>query len=638
MSNLKKTNPSGTKKLVCGFGENGDKKAENTSFNNLNVEYKNVDGFMLLDNSKRDEDDLGTIHIDKCFCTDCKKAFDINKDMQGIDATYNDECGREHRNDNTSYVHNLWNDDMRDIECPDCHKTIETFAFIDKNQDTKDWTLPNAAKSRRIYEYRDNDGKLTRFDDNLILAQTTVYESGECDTKLSKYSQITDLEDRSIKYKQVDLLPESTPKTVAVTLENDPFVYNDRDKTAEFHDLSKRNALIDDHSYDRPDIKNTQINNVCDMSNERFTGELRSNHHYYLFENKSLDYGQLHEGLRLSQWQQLGTYMQDVKAKLLEEQFDNFDSATNCVYLENKFASSERSSSTDHELKSMYMYMMTMYPAATEYAANTAYEKIENYERTQAEKAANDPTYHARTLDDYDKSMIWRNQMKHTASQLCAVDDDLLETIRNSKDAADMKEQLKAAYLSDTSSKKAIQDFDTNPIGVANTVYTLNRFGVNDEDSVNRVLDNVDYITDHGYYAEHDGVQSGTIYPIQCGDESEFIRKYIDEYGSDIITDIYTDNDTFAAFKESAEEYKQAKELDHSNAVARPDAVRNMHDKLLSSEQEVQDHADEYNSIHDTLIKEEIKNRNEMRENALDDICGPTTEQTTDPYDINPNA
>lgn len=211
--------------------------------------------------------------------------------------------------------------------------------------------------------------------------------------------------------------------------------------------------------------------------------------------------------------------------------------------------------------------------------------------------------------------------MTYVAAQLAAVDDKILDTIGKSKNVEDMKSKLQFFVVGDTAIKrgkdiveatvpsnlsmtdnktmqdaykatKALQkEFNRNPIGVANTVYTCHKMGIRDINHVNQMIDIANESNDvipkpirrRGIgYKQIPRVElqrhANTIAPIRSSIAMRFMRNYMNTHNhTDAISQTYGSENDFKQLIECEAIYESI--IPYVSIADKPEEIKmNQHD------------------------------------------------------------
>ena len=97
---------------------------------------------------------------------------------------------------------------------------------------------------------------------------------------------------------------------------------------------------------------------------------------------------------------------------------------------EHKKGITEDDITPDNALQNIHYHMSVCYPAAIEYAASRAENRVKNYEFSEKRKAIDNPDYVPKTATDNARAKFFREEMNIVANQLCACDDKILNEVK----------------------------------------------------------------------------------------------------------------------------------------------------------------------------------------------------------------
>lgn len=524
-----------------------------------------------------------SLETKQCFCTECQHTFDLDKTLTADSAHIESKPNRDpndyqYRNSiklNDGFYksdEDQRNADFKSVKCPDCGAEMTDFGALlpiygapIENHINKNgaYIIPEEATGRYLFEYRDDNGELTRVDDNTMVRTTIIYPSGKEFHYNAEYSKSNDLIKRSETITKTALIgDERTP--VAIKSAIDSFEYP-KPKNAYQKDMPD---IVKMHS--RCCARSAADNTLEEMMSSCRDMDIENGHSWN--EQRNID--------------KLNHFMQDMQVKLIENNFDledpvMCDSSRNGMYLtEVKADSNEHNTEQNYDRKTKYLTLMTKYPAAFEYAAMRAHNRSVNYEFEQKRRAEADPEYTAKAPTDKYKAKLMREELNFVAEQLTTCDDKVLQTIRESKDYDDMKNRLKAISLGDVSGleddakmhidvrgaktdsvsgKKLKKSFKLDPIGTAHNVYTAKKLGLKTIDDINRLNDigheqspdlNPAPIRIKGKYKTQDvryknNVNAGMVAPIRNQNQMRFMRNFANTHSTADVFEIYENSDKF---------------------------------------------------------------------------------------------
>lgn len=398
----------------------------------------------------------------KCYCPDCRKVFDIDQIpviAHNIHAMTNiiDLSYSDFKNMNI----------QQDITCPQCGKN-DKYVFLapqgeeplvdDIPESQKNsghinykgsWRIPSLAQGRYLFEFTDENGQLTRFDDNMMLEETVVFPSGKVFAWETEYSQTTDLiNHRIMSYRTRIDGRVRQPIGVAQDIIN-PFNYFIRGENVDMHTLTdvaeiKKVTGLTYQEYLGPIIlgKDPVFGKAINHDREfkTYTNETlhpdqngqRYGYGYYSTNDKSLagwTVEDLDEMFKETSKIKTRSVMESLAKKLPHPVYANL--VHNGLNLSSHSKeSTEENTPISPEKQALHYYMCVRYPAAVEYAASRAELRITNYEFAEKRKADADPSYTAKTATDSARAKFFREEMNYVAEQLVACDDKVLNEIR----------------------------------------------------------------------------------------------------------------------------------------------------------------------------------------------------------------
>lgn len=575
--------------------------------------------FLLLNDLKTDEYNIQETTASKCYCTDCKKIFDIDTMTVHV------------YGENELITNGVGTTKQRDISCPECGN-VGKYVFIcpheKKNNETKNknndrtndhtsynsyWCIPEFLKGRYVFAFRDGDENLTRLDDQAIIEETVIFPSGEISTWETELFQTTDLVNcRIMSYKtRISEKGRITAKPAKDL--PDPFHYPDitenfsvenclnvRDYRHASELYKKETGILgrDEIFQEAFDSNRIYTLNVDNTHAKEFTDEnlpfedssdysdtylniikWRPSSNRELTEKAIWLAGCLHNEIR-----EITKETARIKSRAVFESLAPrlphpvyADLVKNGLNLkEHKKGITEDDITPDNALQNIHYHMSVCYPAAIEYAASRAENRVKNYEFSEKRKAIDNPDYVPKTATDNARAKFFREEMRIVVEQLCACDDKILNEVRLAgidaptyvfvKDRSGkpyikkvdhyvspesdnpsvmqiMQERLsffvyglrdgypvpndiatRLNKLKDTKTlkegtqvtKKLQSAFNTNPIATASNIYTLQKWKITDPNHVKSVLDLVNE-------------QSPVVNPGECrirGERKQIERKY----------------------------------------------------------------------------------------------------------------
>jgi len=410
----------------------------------------------------------------KCYCADCRKVFDI--DTMNIDI-------EDMRRDSLA-IRASATTTQQDIACPECGNTGK-YAFIraqdQQSADSEEipvddktnehinydgaWRIPASVQGRYVFEFRDDNGNLTRLDDNAMEEYSVVFPSGKVFTWETEFSQTTDLiNHRILSYRTRIDGRGRTPIGPAEDLAN-PFHYAD---DVSFNIASRIDVrdvrLVDRLYYNRGNIigadsvfekaftekDRCSLSFVEDKSQEHtddlpFDDVLSSsldeepaNPNIVSIKRPRWRETFLFSGCTEEELSEMSKETSRIKSRAVFEALASklphpvySDLVQNGLNLkEHKKGVTEDDVDPNNVLQSMHYYMCVRYPAAVEYAASRAELRVQNYEFAEKRKVNDDPDYVPKTATDSARAKFFREEMNVVAEQLCACDDKVLNEIR----------------------------------------------------------------------------------------------------------------------------------------------------------------------------------------------------------------
>ena len=174
----------------------------------------------------------------KCYCADCREVFDLD-----VSGKFN-SCFAYRKESLVTYVPPEFRDAVEKLDpaCPSCGKTItneQPAVFVTANPATDElpdpehvrrdssWDLPPVLQGRYVFEFRDENHRVTRLDDNMMIERTAIFPSGKRFTHETEVSQTMDfITGRILSYKTDIKDKKRTPVGSAKEVVN-LFLYRD---------------------------------------------------------------------------------------------------------------------------------------------------------------------------------------------------------------------------------------------------------------------------------------------------------------------------------------------------------------------------------------------------------------------------
>lgn len=505
----------------------------------------------------------------KCYCPDCKKVFDVDP----IEIKADRGCSRESRIINTLQNVSLECEEAiqrRELECPECHLSGSFVILTPQDkQDVNDedmpagekeahinydgsWRIPPFVQGRYMFEFRDESGKLTRIDDNIMLEHSVLFPSGKVFTWEVEHSQASDLVNhRIMSFKTRIDGRNRTPIGAAQDVVN-PFAYMPK------NNFNHREQMDVGELHKALNLSVQYTSVPVSICKDPVLGKaFLSDYYVNATKNTSSRYGfneGLYSGLTQDEAKKMFEETSKLKAHLAIETLA--DSLPHPVYsdlvknglnlIDHKKESTEENTDIDEQKEAIHYYMCVRYPAAVQFAASRAELRAVNYEFAEKRKAEADPSYTAKTATDSARAKFFREEMTYVAEQLTTCDDKVLNEVRmagadvptyiftkdesgkncikkvdkyvspesdNPDNLQLMKDRLSffvfglregypvpneiAVKLKDSktlqpatqATKKLKSSFNMDPIATASNVYTLQKWKITDPNYVKSVLD-----------------------------------------------------------------------------------------------------------------------------------------------------
>lgn len=574
---------------------------------------------LLFDNPVSDGVD-NTVHLNKCFCTECRKVFESDdpvsfnapdpksvKQMILSPQMPNDGFGREF---------NLLREQIKNIKCPDCGNE-GTYIPVKLDETGKEWHLPEYIRGGWAFETRNAATNAPiRYEANILTQNTIVYKnSGKTFHTMTEYSNVTDLVNNDVR---VSKKRSETTKDGKIRFTEKGIVNTSSDPYQMTRAMAKEyKGIAIKFDQVRSGVTNSNGQTYADMYNpieKNLLGAKASNVKIPLYMSidtetiwSSKDYhvSPMVQSDHLERWNEMNTL---AKKEFIADKFRSekrinplyVDWNRNGLFLsEHHPRSTEENTDIDKSLQSKLLSMMIKYPVAFEYACERAemdlqneyFDKKRKYQADINEGKEANPPVPPEEMPDSVKCKYFRQEVVYVASQLAAVDSKILSAIHESKNVEDMKAKLQFFAFGDNNTKKKnlqeaqmpkgirsvksdengyenafdatnqlAQIFRQNPIGVANTAYTCHKIGIKDTALVKQVID-------FAQTAQRDSaVSANTIFAVSDKDTLRFLRTYIRDYSPEnllgqrmIVEDIIMNGRNRQFFKDSVNMYTQIK-------------------------------------------------------------------------------
>lgn len=557
---------------------------------------------------------------EKCFCSACQTVFDwVPQQQENKRISYGYAA--------KSLLSRVLIDE--NIACTDCgNNSGVSVAYAQTNEQpighikTKgSYRIPNIITGRYVFAYEDENNKVTRVDDNIMMRSTIVYPSGKMFHTDVEYSQTHDLIKNS-NYVTKTRINGEKREEVNVKDSVDTFTYIPVNKSYSPSGVYDCNVT----HLAGPPLSNTYmamynsilINEILNTRNDSF-GKERSTTHpentndvYGPFNDKT---GYYYTTEEIEEAKKPAKEVQALKTALIASRFDvdpvYTDFYNNGMFLsEHHPGSNEGNTPIDEQTRVLYTFMMTKYPVAFEYACERANLQVLNWTMNEKRRAEANPDYTAKEIPNSVKAKFIRQETKFVCEQLAVIDDKVLKTIAESKNLTDMKQKLqffvfgKNEKFEDTqvpknirlTDDKTMQDpinatnklkkaFNANPIGVANTVYTCKKLGLKDINHVNTVIGiandspsleptrhrkNGQYQYSQPKSEPHRRAQ--TITPIRDATMLRFLKNYANTHSpTDLIESVYGSADKWCRATENVRIY--ANILQHADIASSHDDI-----------------------------------------------------------------
>lgn len=530
----------------------------------------------------------------KCFCTECRKVFDMQKELTaGTDDSLRPCLLSPDKIRITSE-----SIDNSDLSCPECGLTAADndtrIIPVKLNDKGTEWHLPEFIRGGWSFETRDKTTQMPiKYEANILTQNTIVYaKSGKAFHMMNEYSEITDLVNNDVRVTKRQSLPAKSGEKpqynqkATIMASVDPYQKNirpDNDNIMNYSMQTVRTTI----STHKGNIYNDTYNPIL---HKLFGGKkVTCPVPLYAFIRNAGSWTQtdyetspLLSSSGVSAW-----YNENMMAKreFIADKFRKegkidplfVDWNKNGLFLqEHHPGSTEENTNIDAHLQDQYISLMLRYPVAFEYVCERTqdaltdeyYNKKRRYESimrsdNEEAKALAKPAVEPKDMPDSVKCKHFREQMKYVAHQLAVVDNKVLTAIHESKTLDDMKAKLQFFAFGDNNTKKnslqnaqtpsqiksvkekdgqyenafdatnqLAQMFRKNPIGVANTCYTCHKIGIKDSALLKTVLEYADKESpsNPGQGNYKYTANAGTIMPVQDAKTLRFLRSYVKNY------------------------------------------------------------------------------------------------------------
>ena len=465
----------------------------------------------------------GPATVGRCYCAACNKLSYLSEETLKGYKTWDDVSAN-----------------IADIACPECGEVSDYVGIVRAiDMPSKDghvsyngaWELPMLADGRFVYESQNSDGDVTKIEDNMMFRNVVIFPSGKTYQYRTEYSLVTDLESNAM-YATRTRIDGTKRENEKIADSVDGFQYTE---TKNSMDAMKKWGI------NHPSVGTMSVNGVnvynsvmaqLTLSSELYAyqrnGRLPITYYVRADSDKSTfrvgnrNYRSVYNSVLDRDMRDGDSEIDQYKVQAIVSRFAKnpaihpvyLDTFNNGLFLnEHHVGSNESNTTINEQFKLKYLQMMVKYPAAFEYACERADMKVTDWMFKEKRKAESDASYTARTdIPDSLRAKYFRDEMEYIAAQLTAVDDKILLTVANSKDAADMKKKLgfyafgKNSELAEVpneiklkggetlqaatnATKKLKKAFNTNPIATASNVYTCQKLGIRDINHVMSVID-----------------------------------------------------------------------------------------------------------------------------------------------------
>jgi len=481
---------------------------------------------------------LTSIRDGQCYCAECQKTF-TSKAISDLAKQKGEWDVRNiFRGDYSSPIKSISATASlteNDIECPECHQKGE-YSFPNGNgrmsssreraKDEKHIDFSNAKyiddtiTGRYIYESR-NGEQLTKLEDNIMTENATVFPTGKSFHEQKEISITYDLAKKQIQNSTV-YIHNGERINGPIVDSVDPFMNNPKFKRTQRRLSSSNRDNYGMHKY--------VYSTLAEPSRED-TRNLETKRNMLFDQTTSLPYttrdgGEAYAKINDHIIRQLAGAIEH-KDPMFEDPFN-----TKLFLKEHKQDSTRENTEENSSIKYYYATLAVKYPGVLQYIEVSALNEIENKKYAMARK--NETSVDEQIIPDSAKAKIYREHFTKIASQLEAIDDKITASLSKCKTAEEVIETCqgfafgnkefkdKQAENGKTSgsipfalrkvdaktfddgkgTKSHYSAFKQNPLGVANTLYTLRKIGITEENAINDVLEMTGWDKTKGVFAD----------------------------------------------------------------------------------------------------------------------------------------
>ena len=443
--------------------------------------------------------------------------------------------------------------------------------------------INDSVTGRYVYESK-KDNHLTKIEDNIMTENATVFPSGKSFREQKEISIVYDLEKKQIQ-NSVIYIHNGKREQGPIVDSVDPFMNNPKFKraTRRLSHPAKENYGIHKHVFSiLADPKREDGRTLETKRNILF-----NNNFYNSYNNDVLQYAEINEHII----RELASSIEHKDPAFADPY------ATKLFLKEHKQDSTKENTGENNSIKYYYATLAVKYPGVLQYIEDAAITEIEdrkkNYERkAEAELCAEkgidlnslSPEDRAKTrkdicaeaksrgmipeIPDSAKYKIYRENFTRIASQLEAIDDKITASLSKCKTSEEvisvchsfafgnkeftdkvngtkvtktgttpfaLRNVDAKAFDNGNGTKAQYQAFKKNPLGTANTMYTLYKMGVTNKDMVDKVLamtgdsDGCKFRnkSDKQRHYENFMVDFNTIAPIRSREMTSFLKCFM---------------------------------------------------------------------------------------------------------------
>ena len=463
------------------------------------------------------------IKAEKCYCQKCQHVVDlpINIKKSQTDSRYAwntyinfnmfqatvSGFDIEDATTGESLAKNTSMSSTTNVKCPDCGEESElefvprqTVRTANKNADDYDnsiqpgsWIMPKEVTGRYIFKH-ELEGKTTRIEDNTMYKDTIVFPSYKTYSMQTEISEATDFLKRNASVSLTKIHGDNR-KLVNTFSAQDPYLYYKLEEQGipRAHEILIRDARTTFGAIESGSCfcfgtfwnSHPEYKKMRDAQTSAADKKLKKEDKPTLTETI---YKEKVDAIFSQIEDENGIFNDPVKTGLFNSQHHlGQDNAKE--YMSNA-------------LIERYSLMTLKYPAAIDYVKERTNARILNYEFNEKRNKEKNPDYQIKDMPDSAKARMFREEMQYISEQLVSCDDKILKTIKDSKNAEDMKNKLSFFVFGENAkdveipkrlsvksadelktdsvqaSKALRKEFNTNPIATASNIYTCHKLGI----------------------------------------------------------------------------------------------------------------------------------------------------------------